>query len=116
MTKYNTLNVKVSNSKLNKLKSRIKNGTKVYWNLSSNLIGNSNDETNFPYKWTDTQVSRSCKTFSNGPPANIIFPKTQLSRMIQLGDFSPLNILSFAQNSSEAGARKVANLPDIARY
>ena len=50
MTKYNTLNVKVSNSKLNKLKSRIKNGTKVYWNLSSNLIGNSNDETNFPYK------------------------------------------------------------------
>ena len=29
MTKYNTLNVKLSNSQLNKLKSGIKNGTKV---------------------------------------------------------------------------------------
>ena len=29
MTQYNTLNVKLSNSKLNKLKSGIKNGTEV---------------------------------------------------------------------------------------
>ena len=116
MKKNNTLNVKLSNSKFNKLKSRIKNSTKVNWNLSSNLIGNSNDETNFPYKWTDTHVSRSCKAFSNGLPANIFFSKAQLSEMIQLGEFSPLNILSFAQNSGEAGTRKVTNLSDIAGY
>ena len=31
MTQYNTLNVKLSNSQLNKLKSAIKNGTRVTW-------------------------------------------------------------------------------------
>ena len=40
MTQYITLNIKLSNSQLNKLKSRIKNGTKGTLNLSSNLIGN----------------------------------------------------------------------------
>ena len=47
MTQCNTLNVKFSNSQLNKFKSAIKNGTEVFLNLSSNLIGNSNDETYF---------------------------------------------------------------------
>ena len=58
MTHYNTLKVKLSNSQLSKLKSKIKNGTKVTLNLSSNLIGNYNDETNFPNKilFTDAQV------------------------------------------------------------
>ena len=46
MTKYNTLNVKLSNSQLNKLKSGIKYRTEATLNLSANLIGNSNDETN----------------------------------------------------------------------
>ena len=44
MTQYNTLNVKLSNSQLNKLKSGIKTGTKVTLNLSSNVIDNSNDK------------------------------------------------------------------------
>ena len=44
MTKYNTLNIKSSNSQLNNLKSAIKNGTKVTLPLSSNLIRNYNDE------------------------------------------------------------------------
>ena len=50
MTKYNTLNVKLSNSQLNKLKSGIKNDTEVALNLSAHLIANSNDEINFPHK------------------------------------------------------------------
>ena len=37
MTQYNTLNVKLSNSQLNELKSAIENGTEVTLNLSSNL-------------------------------------------------------------------------------
>ena len=45
MIHCNTLNEKLSNSQLNKLKSGIKNGTEVNLNLSSNLIGNSNDST-----------------------------------------------------------------------
>ena len=38
MTQYDTLNVKLSNSQLNKLKSAIKNETEITLNLSSNLI------------------------------------------------------------------------------
>ena len=47
MTQYNRLNVKLFNPQLNKLKSVIKNGIEITLNLSSNLIGNSNDATNF---------------------------------------------------------------------
>ena len=38
MTQYNTLNVKLANSQLNKLKSEINNGTEVVLNFSSNVI------------------------------------------------------------------------------
>ena len=41
MTQYNILNVKLSNSKLKKLKPE-KNGTEATLNLLSNVIGNSN--------------------------------------------------------------------------
>ena len=51
MTQYNTLNATLSNSQLNKLKSAITNETKVTLNASSNLIGNSNVETNFPINY-----------------------------------------------------------------
>ena len=47
MTQYNTLNVKLSNSQLNTLKSRIKNNTDVTLKISSNVVGDSNDEYNF---------------------------------------------------------------------
>ena len=50
MTQYNSLNVKLSNSELNKLKSAIKNETDAILRLSSNMIGNSDNETNFPHK------------------------------------------------------------------
>ena len=87
MTQYNTLNIKLSNSQLNKLKSPINNETEVTLDLSSNLIGNCNDETNFPPKLllTDTQVSKICKTFANSSSVNIKFSKTQLSKIVQLG-------------------------------
>ena len=44
------LNVRLSNLKLNKLKSGIKDGTEVSLNISSNVIDDYNDETNFPHK------------------------------------------------------------------
>ena len=84
MTQHNTLNVKLSNSQLNKLNSEIINGTDVTLNYSSILIRNSIDETNFPHKLllTEIQVSRLRKAFPNGSSANIKFSKTQLSKMI----------------------------------
>ena len=58
MTQYNTLNVKLSNSQLNKLKSGIKDNTEVTLKISSNVVGDSNNENNFPHKLllTNTQV------------------------------------------------------------
>ena len=50
MTQYNSLNVKLSNSQLNKLKSSIKNETDVVLKISSNMVGDSNDNTNFPHE------------------------------------------------------------------
>ena len=60
--------MKLSNSQLNKLKLEIKNSTDVTLNLSSNLIGNSNDDTNFLLNSlsNNTQVLRLCKVFANG--------------------------------------------------
>ena len=48
MTQYNIINVILSNSQLSKLKSGVKDGTEVTLNLASNVVGDSNDETNFP--------------------------------------------------------------------
>ena len=45
MTQYNTLNVKLSNSQLNKLKPGIQDSTEVTLKLSTNVVGDSNDET-----------------------------------------------------------------------
>ena len=83
MTKCNTLNVKLTNSQLNKLKSGIKSGTEVTLNLLSNVISDSTDETTFARKLllTDTQVSRIRQTFADGLSPNIKFSKTQLSKM-----------------------------------
>ena len=50
MTQYNILNVKLSTSQLNDLKTAIKKESEVVLRLSSNTIGNSNDKTNFPHE------------------------------------------------------------------
>ena len=89
MTQYNRLNVKLSNSQLNKFKSAIKNKTEILLRLSSNMIGDSNDEANFPHQLllTNTQVSNLGKAFANNSSANMKLSKTQLSKMIQSGGF-----------------------------
>ena len=47
---FNSVNVKLPISQLNKLKSAIKNATEVTLNLSSNMINDSKNETNSPHK------------------------------------------------------------------
>ena len=78
MTLYNSLNVKLSNSQLNKLNSTIKNEIKVFLRLSSNVIGNSDDETNFPRELllTNRQVPNLRKAFANNSSTNIKLSKT----------------------------------------
>ena len=74
MSKYNTLNVKLSNSQLKKLKSGMKNCTEV---------------TSFPHKLllTNINILRLCKAFANGSSANIKLSKTQFPKIMQLGGF-----------------------------
>ena len=50
MTQYNSLNVKLSNLQLHKLKPAMKNQTDFVLILPSNMIGNSDDEINFCHK------------------------------------------------------------------
>ena len=83
MTQYNSLNVKLSNSQINKLKSAIKNEIDVILRLSSNMVGNSNNETNFPHKLllTNRQILSLRKAFNNHTSADIKFSKAQLTKM-----------------------------------
>ena len=87
MTQYNSLNAKLTNSELNKLKLAIKNKSEVVLRLSSNMIGNSKDETNFPYKLllTNRQVANLRIVFANYLSADTKLSKSQLS--IQSGGF-----------------------------
>ena len=89
MTQYNSLNVKLSSSQLNKLKSSIKNKNDVVLRISSNLVSNSNDNTNFPHELllTNRQVANICKAFAKNTSTDIKLSKTHLSKMIQSGGF-----------------------------
>ena len=79
MTQYNSLNVELSSSQLQKLKSATKNETEVVLRLSLNMIGD--DETNFPHKLllTNRQVANLRK------PLQIIYQ--------QISNYQKLNCL-----------------------
>ena len=79
MTQYNSLNVKLSNSRLNKLKSAKKNETDVVLNA----------ETNFPRKLflTYRQVTNLRKAFAKYLSTDIKLSKNLLSKMVQSGGF-----------------------------
>ena len=89
MTQYNSLNVKLSKSQLNKLKSSKKNESNVALRISSSMVGNSNDNTNFPHKLllTDRQVANIRKAFSNNLSRDVKFSKTHLLKMMQSGGY-----------------------------
>ena len=89
MVQYNSLNVKLSNSQLSKLKSSIKNETDVVLRISSNMVSNSNDNANFPHELllTNRQVANIRKAFAKNTSTYINLSKTQLSKLIQSGGF-----------------------------
>ena len=89
MTQYNTLNVKLSNLQLNKLRSGLKNGTEVTLKILSNVVGDSNDKNNFLHKLllTNAQVQWLCKAFANGSSANVKLSKTELHKLVQSRGF-----------------------------
>ena len=76
----------MSNSKLSKSKSDVKNGFEVTLNFSSNVIGDSNAETNFRYKFvlTYTEILSLLKVSANILLANTKLSKTQLFSIVEL--------------------------------
>ena len=72
-------------SPLEKQKKAINNETGVALHLSSNNIGDSNDENNFPHKvlLASTQVSRLRKAFAKHSSANLELSKIQLHKIGQ---------------------------------
>ena len=86
MAQYNTLNVKLSNLQLSKLKSGTKDGNEITLEISSNVIGDSNDGNNFAHNLllTNTQVWKLLKAFANNSSANIKLSATQLYK---IGEF-----------------------------
>ena len=89
MTQYNTLNIKLCNSQLDKLKSGIKNTTEVALKILPSVAGNSNDKTHFLHKLllTNTQVPKFRKAFANNSLTGINLSKTQLYKIRQSGRF-----------------------------
>ena len=89
MTHCNSLNVKLLNSQLSNLKSAIKNETELVLRLSSNMVGNFNDEIIFPHKLilTNIPVASLHKYFVNHLSTDIKLSKLRLSKMMQSGEF-----------------------------
>ena len=71
MTQYDSVNLKLSNSQLNKLKSAVKNATATTLRLSSNITGTN--ETNFLHNLllTDRQVLSLGRVFPNKSFVNV---------------------------------------------
>ena len=83
MPQCNSLNLKLSDSRLNKLKPAIKNETEEVLRLSSNMVGDN--KTNFPHKLllTNRQLSNLRKHFANYLSADIKLSKTlRLSKIL----------------------------------
>ena len=89
MTQYNTLNIKLSYSQFNKLKSGINNGTEVILKIPLNVVGDSNNDNNFPHNLslTNKNVSKLRIAFANGSSTNIKLSKSQLQKIGQSGGF-----------------------------
>ena len=85
MTKYNSLNVRLSNSQLHKLKSAIENGTEVVLRLLPNMIRDYDDKISFPHELVlaNSKVATLRTAFANKSLTDIQLSKTQISKMIQ---------------------------------
>ena len=88
MTQYNSLNIKLSNSQLNKFKSAIKNENVVVLRLSSNMIGDN--ENSFPHKLllTNRQVLNLRKALQIIHQLILSYQKLTYLRWCNQEDFS----------------------------
>ena len=78
MTQYNSLNIKLSDSQLNKLKCAIKNKTGLVLRILLNMVGD--DETNFRHKLllNNRQVENLRKAFAKKSSTDIKLSKNSM--------------------------------------
>ena len=71
------------------MKSAIKNESEVVLRLLSNMIDNSDDETNFPHKLllTNRQVANLCKALANYFQQTLDYQKLNCLRWYNQEDF-----------------------------
>ena len=79
------MDVNLLNFQLNELKSETKNAAEVTTlKLPWNIIGDSNDETNFPQKLLiNRKLLKLCKGFANNSSTNIKLSKTQPFKIVK---------------------------------
>ena len=86
MVEYNEVNIKFSDSQLNKLKTAVKNQTGVTLRMNIKIFyGN-----NLPHELllTTRQKTKLRNAFENSMPTDINLSKSQISNVIQSGGFS----------------------------
>ena len=87
MTAYQSVNVKLSNFQLDKLKSAAKKLTSVTLRLLSDMIGTNENNVSHNLLVTDKQITSLWKFCLNNLMKYTKLPKIQLSKMVQSSGF-----------------------------
>ena len=85
MVEYNTVNVKLSDSQLNKLKSAVKNGQRTTLRMNTRMFSANN----LPHELllTTRQTTKLRNAIESNMSTDIKVSKAQISKIIQSGGF-----------------------------
>ena len=85
MVEYNTINAKLSDSQLNKLKGAVKNKQGTTLRMSARIFNGDN----LPHEWllTTRQITKLRNAIENNMATDIKLSKAQISKIIQSGGF-----------------------------
>ena len=86
MVEYNTVNAKLSNTQLNKLKTEVKNNGRITLRISAGMFNSDN----LPHELllTTRQTTKLRNAMKNNMSTDIKLPKVQISKIIYAGQFS----------------------------
>ena len=85
MVEYTKVNVKLSNSQLEKLKDAVSNNTGTTLRISSKIFNGDN----LPHEFllTTRQKTKIRNAFNNNASTNVQLSKAQINKIIQSGGF-----------------------------
>ena len=85
MVEYNTVNVKLSNSQMNKLKSAVKNNKGATLRMNARIFNGNNLA--HELLLTARQTTKPRNAIENNLQTDIKLPKARISKIIQSGGF-----------------------------